>query len=124
MSGSLITNEKENTQSSEIDTEFLLKYFKDHDIKQISLTPERELLIEYNSGQTEISGKTNNQGLQKVLSYYQKSGQTSLSQNDLVNSNETKNPSSNKAIISTFIIGTLIVGAVIGVLARNKKKRK
>jgi len=126
MSGGLITNETENIQSPEIDAEFLLKYFQDHDIKQISLTPEGKLLIEYNSGQTRISEKTNNLELQKVLSYYQKNNQTSLNQKDLVNLNENnsnvvENPHGNKAIISTLIVGTLIIGAVIGILASKKK---
>jgi hypothetical protein len=125
MSGSLVANETENTQSPEIDTEFLLKFFQEHNIKRISLTPKRELLIEYNNGRTEVSGKTNNPELQKVISYYQKNSQISLSQQDLASLNETNsNPVINKAMISTLIIGTLIIGAVVGILVRKKKSQK
>src|SRR6185369_12834576 len=77
MSESLVANETENNQSSEIDIEFLLKFFQEHDIKKIELKSERELLIEYNDGRVEIGGKTNNPEFQKVISYYQKNGQVS-----------------------------------------------
>src|SRR5207248_2116218 len=96
MSGGSIANEIEiPNPAKEIDTEFLLKYFQDHDIKQMSLTLEGKLLIEYNSGRTEISEKTNNQELQKVIGYYQKNNQINLSQQDLINLQGT-NPSTGK----------------------------
>jgi len=64
MSKGLITNEvKKDKTPEEIDNEFLLKFFQSRSIKQVSLTPEGNLLIEYNSGKTEIITKkqVNNQ---------------------------------------------------------------
>jgi len=131
MSGGIITNGKENTNSlKEIDTEFLLRYFQDHGIKQISLTPEGKLLIEYNDGRTEIGEKTNNQEFQKLISYYQKSGQTSLNQKDLINLNDTTNssqlsPSNSKSmLVGALVGGTLIIGIVVGILMMRKKSKK
>jgi len=129
MSGGSIANEIESLNpAKEIDTEFLLKYFQDHDIKQISLTSEGKLLIEYNNGQTKISEKTNNQELQKVIGYYQKNGQTNLSQQDLINlqgtnSSTGKNSNNSKLLtgIGLGIGGALIIGAVIGILVRKQK---
>ncbi|CAG8774576.1 8736_t:CDS:2 [Gigaspora margarita] len=105
MSSGLITNgvEKDKTPK-EIDNEFLLKFFQSKNIKQISLTPEGNLLIEYNSGKSEIvfNEQANNQELQKVISYYRNNNQTNLSQQDLINMNGTNSPTEkpkdNKAI--------------------------
>jgi len=121
MNGGLVTNRVENTNSPEkMDTEFLLQYFQEHDIKQISLTPEGELLIEYNDGRTEISEKVNNQELQKVISYYQKNGQTNLSQQDLINAanatnSPTATPKNNHVLLASLGIGgVLAIGVIIG----------
>src|SRR6185369_15361439 len=84
LSGGVITHSEKNRQS---DNEFLLKYFQENDIKEISLTPEGNLLIKYNRGKSEIitGDQSNNQELQKVISYYQENNQTSLSRQDLIN---------------------------------------
>ena len=61
-------NRSENSQLPvKIDTEFLLKYFKDHDIKQISLIPERKLLIEYNNGKSEIATDEQTNNNQEII---------------------------------------------------------
>jgi hypothetical protein len=128
-SGGLITNRAENNQSPEIDTEFLLKYFQEHNIKKISLTPERELLIEYNDGRTEISGKDNQPELQKLISYYRDNNQIDLSQQDLINMTDTNspatNPKNNNALLIGFGIGgVLIIGVVVGLWLRKSKVKK
>ncbi|CAI2197152.1 14169_t:CDS:2, partial [Funneliformis geosporum] len=118
--GGIITHsgEKENPQ---LDNDFLLKYFQEKDIKQIELTPEGNLLIEYNSGKSKIitNSQVRQQELQKVISFYQKSGQTSLTQQDLVNMNNSnsipsKNTNNNNLLISLGLGGVLIIGLVIG----------
>ena len=122
MSGGSVKNEIENPNPpKEIDIEFILQYFQDHDIKQISLTPEGNLLIEYNDGRTEISEKTQNQELQKVIGYYQKNGQISLSQQELTNmannySTPAKNPNTNNNLLIGLGLGAggaVIIGAVV-----------
>src|SRR6185369_4352489 len=126
MSGGVITKQVEKDQ--QLDNEFLLKYFQENDIKEISLTPEGNLLIEYNSGKTEVitNDQANNQELQKVISYYQKNKQTNLSQQDLIdktnsNSAQPKNTNNNALLISCGLGGTLIIGIVIGLWLRKSK---
>ena len=63
--------------------------------------------------------RPNRQGLQKVISYYQKNNQTNLSQQDLINmsnpNSPTTSPKNNHALLISFgIVGALIVGMVIG----------
>ncbi|CAG8603453.1 257_t:CDS:2 [Ambispora gerdemannii] len=122
MSGRLITNDNEKAKTSEkIDNEFLLQYFQEKNIKQISLTPDGNLLIEYNSDKTEIinNNQANNQELQKVISYYQKNNQTNLSQQDLISMSDTNSsttsPKNNHVLLISFgIVGALMVGTAIG----------
>jgi len=119
MNGGVITKQVEKNQ--QLDNEFLLKYFQENDIKEISLTPEGNLLIEYNSGETATitNDQVNRQGLQKVISYYQKNNQTNLSQQDLINmsgtNSSTTSPKNNHALLISFGIGgVLIIGIVVG----------
>ncbi|CAG8691180.1 12589_t:CDS:2 [Ambispora leptoticha] len=117
MSGGVITRrgEKENQQ---LNNELLLKYFRENDIKEISLTPEGNLLIKYNSDQTKIiTSDQTNQELQKVIIYCQENNQTNLSQQDLINktnSPTTKSENSNNLLAIIGIGGALIIGVVIG----------
>jgi ABC-type Na+ efflux pump permease subunit len=99
----------------------LLKYFQENDIKEISLTPEGNLLIEYNSGKTETitNDQVNRQGLQKVISYYQKNNQTNLSQQDLINKTNSNSPATspkngNNSLVALVIGGVLVIGIVVG----------
>jgi len=119
MSGGVITKQVEKNQ--QLDNEFLLKYFQENDIKEISLTPEGNLLIEYNSGQTETitNDQVNRQGLQKVISYYQKNNQTNLSQQDLINKTNSNSPATspkngNNLLAVLVIGGVLVIGIVVG----------
>jgi hypothetical protein len=128
MSGRVANHQREKAN---LDNEFLLKYFQEHDIKEISLTPERSLLIEYNSGKSEIktSGQNDSQELKKVINYYQETGQKNLSRNDLINmtstnSLPTKTPTNNAILISCGIVLTLIIGVGIGLIVSKKKKEK
>ena len=129
MSGGVITKQVEKDQ--QLDNEFLLKYFQENDIKEISLTPEGNLLIEYNSGETATitNDQANRQGLQKVISYYQKNNQTNLSQQDLINMSDTNSPTTspknNHALLISFGIGgVLIIGMVIGLWLKKNKVKK
>jgi len=112
MSGGVITKQVDKDQ--QLDHEFLLKYFQEHDIKEISLTQEGNLLIEYNTGKTETitNDQANRQGLQKVISYYQKNNQTNLSQQDLVNTSNTNSPTTSPKSNNTLLIG-FIIGVVL-----------
>lgn len=130
MSGGVVSHQGEKA-NHQLDNEFLLKYLQEHDIKRISLTPERSLLIEYNSGETEIKvvDQNNNQELQKVINYYQETGQRDLSRNDLINmtstnSSPTKTPTNNAMLISCGIGLILIIGVGIGLIVSKKKKEK
>jgi len=135
MSGGLITHGSEKTNSSEkMDNEFLLRYFQENDIKEISLTHEGNLRIEHNSGETKIivDEQANRQGeFQKVIDYCQKSGQTNLSQQDLlINKNNSANslatnPKNNNALlIVSVLVGVLAVGIIIGLWLRKNKVKK
>jgi len=112
MSGGVIIKQVDKDQ--QLDNEFLLKYFQEHDIKEISLTQEGNLLIEYNTGKTETitSDQANRQGLQKVISYYQKNNQTNLSQQDLINTSNTNSPTTSPKSNNTLLIG-FIIGVVL-----------
>ncbi|CAG8643351.1 3237_t:CDS:2 [Paraglomus brasilianum] len=119
MSGGVITKQVEKNQ--QLDNEFLLKYFQENDIKEISLTPEGNLLIEYNSGKTETitNDQVNRQGLQKVISYYQKNNQTNLNQQDLINKTNSNSPATspkngNNSLAALVIGGVLVIGIVVG----------
>ena len=130
--GRLIANGNEKTKSSEkIDKEFLLQYFQEKNIKQISLTPDGNLLIEYNSGKSEIitSDQANSRKLQKVISYYQENNRTNLSRKDLINESNsnspTANPKNNNALLVGFGIGgALVIGMSIGLLLKKRNVKK
>ena len=120
MRGGVITDPKAK-ENQQLDNEFLLKYFQENDIKEISLTQEGNLLIEYNSGKTETitNDQVNRQGLQKVISYYQKNNQTNLSQQDLINKTNSNSPATspkngNNSLAVLVIGGVLVIGIVVG----------
>jgi hypothetical protein len=135
MGGSLVAHDnKKNELSEKVDNEFLLRYFQENDIKEISLTHEGNLQIEKNSGETKIINIINDEQvsleLQKVIDYYQKSGRTSLSQEVLIDKDNvtdlpTTNPKNNHALlIGLGIGGVLIIGVVIGLWLRKSKVKK
>jgi carbamoylphosphate synthase small subunit len=130
MSGGVITHQEEKLKHR-LDKEFLLKYFQEHDIKEISLIPEGNLLIEYNSGKSEIitSDQANSQKLQKVISYYQENNRTNLNRKDLINKSNsnlpTANPKNNNALLVGFGIGgALVIGMSIGLLLKKRNVKK
>ncbi|CAI2192873.1 18617_t:CDS:2 [Funneliformis geosporum] len=131
MAGGLIVHQEKEKSPEQKDNEFLLQYFQDHDIKQISLNPEGNLLVEYNSGKSQVisNKQVNHKELQKLIAYYQKSGQTSLTQQDLVNMNNSnsitpKNTNNHTLLISLGLGGALIIGLVIGLAMRKNKVKK
>ncbi|CAI2194512.1 10933_t:CDS:2 [Funneliformis geosporum] len=131
MAGGLIVHQEKEKSPEQVDNEFILQYFQDHDIKRISLNPEGNLLVEYNSGKSQVifNKQANNKELQKLIAYYQKSGQTSLTQQDLVNANNSnsitpKNTNNHTLLISLGLGGALIIGLVIGLWLRKNKVKK
>jgi len=123
----LVANRTENTKSpTQADTEILLQYFKDHDIKEISLESKDNLMIIYNDGRS--ANQFNSQELQKVISYCQKNGQTSLSRQELINLENTNSPQATTASDNNKIIWIgcsagifLAIGIVAGLLLRKRK---
>jgi len=110
------------------------------DIKQIALTSDGNLIIEFNNsasnhsiGQVITSEQiNNNQELQKIKNYCQQNGKNSLSQqelNSLINgnktsapTNKTKNDNNNTLAIGLVAAFALIVGLVIGLVVKRKKR--
>ncbi|KLL03031.1 MAG: hypothetical protein MRERV_56c001 [Mycoplasmataceae bacterium RV_VA103A] len=123
--GLISEGEKEN---SELDKEGLLKIFQKYSISQMSLTTTGDLLIEYNSGKSEVWTKErlNQSEFKKVIGYYQTSGQTSLSQQELNNLLNTATPrnSNNTLLIASIIGGALVLGIVVGLFWRKRKISK
>ncbi|CAI2182574.1 3664_t:CDS:2 [Funneliformis geosporum] len=129
--GGVITHSEEKENSS-LDNDFWLKYFQEKDIKQITLTPKGNLLIEYNNGKSKMitNSQVQQSEFQKVISYCQKNNQTNLSQQDLINmrsnSNSPTTSSKNNIIllVTLGISGVLIIGIIVGLWLRKNKVRK
>lgn len=111
------------------------------DIKQITLTSDGSLVIEFNkSGKTTFATQTilseqiiHNQELQKAKGYLQKEGKTSISQqefNKLISSNSTvanstKKPENSYVLLIVGGIGILVIGVLATFFTiRNKKKKR
>ncbi|CAG8601462.1 12765_t:CDS:2 [Ambispora gerdemannii] len=107
------------------------------DIKQITLTPDGNLVIEFNKSENNNSQETqiitdqqinSSQELQTVKNYLQKSKQKSASQQELnnilnTNSNTTEKPKDNSNILLVVGIGgALTIGLLIGLFIRRKRK--
>jgi len=124
-----VVSETDNSKSLvKNDAESLLQYFQDHDIKQISLTSEGNLLAKYNTGKSEVINN-NNKELQKVIELCQKNGLTVLSRQNLtnmINSNSTSldKPKNNDKIITYSIVGLAIMALVRITILLVKPKRK
>ncbi|CAG8568809.1 6551_t:CDS:2 [Paraglomus brasilianum] len=115
-------------------------------IKQITLTADGNLVIEFNSEKLENGDSisqnqqvitseqiNNNQELQKIKNYCQRNGKNSLSQqelNSLINTNKSdsalankiKNDNNNTLAIGLVAAFALIVGLVIGLVVKRKKR--
>ncbi|CAG8620169.1 23_t:CDS:1, partial [Paraglomus occultum] len=106
------------------------------DIKQVTLTADGDLIIEFNNSenshsisQVVTSGQiNNNQELQKIKNYCQRNGKNSLSQQELnsiltANSTATESPKegNNTLLVGGIICAALIVGVVTGLLLKKKK---
>jgi hypothetical protein len=131
MNGGAIARKQER-KNLQLDNKFLLKYFREQEIKQIQLTPEGNLLIEYNKGKSEVIFKkqaNNSEELQKVIGYYQKNNQTNLSREDLINMVNSNSPTTssnnnNGSLVAFGIGGSLIIGIIIGLWLRKNKVKK
>jgi len=123
----------------------LIQLFKVQNIKQISLTNERGLLIEYNPTNSSESNRDDNQLLvmsneevvnksefQVVQSYLQENNKSSLNQqelNALLNTNSVQwpGPNSNGNLGKNLAIGVgvlLVIGLLISLLVKNKRVKK
>jgi len=113
-------------------------------IKQITLTADGNLVIEFNSEKLENGDSisqnqqvitseqiNNNQELQAIKNYCQQNGKNSLSQQELSNilgvnsTSSTEKPSTTNNILLVGIIGgTLAIGIGIGLLSKRRKNKK
>ncbi|CAG8591584.1 31481_t:CDS:2 [Racocetra persica] len=105
-------------------------------VKKITLREDGKLEIEFNNsenGNYSISQIvtdeqiSNNQELQKIKNYCQEKGKTSLEQQELnsllsVTTPEKPRDGNNSLLIISIFGGTLIVGIVIGLFWRKKKR--
>jgi len=108
------------------------------DIKQITLTPDGNLVIEFNKSENDNSEQvvqtvtdeqiSVNQELQIVKNYLQKNKQKSASQQELnnvlsTNSTSTEKPEDNNSILLVVGVGgALTIGLLIGLFVRRKRK--
>jgi len=110
------------------------------DIKQITLTPDGNLVIEFNKSENDNSEQvvqtvtdeqiSINQELQIVKNYLQKNKQKSASQQELnnvlsTNSTSTEKPEDNNSILLVVGVGgALTIGLLIGLFVRRKRNIK
>ena len=135
-------NTAKSTENSPIKTDNqtpISQYLRD--IKQVTLTADGNLIIEFNSsasnhliGQVITSEQiSTNQELQAIKNYCQQNGKNSLSQqelNSLINANKTdsaltnksKDDNNNALAIGLVAAFALIVGLVIGLVVKRKKR--
>ena len=101
-----------------------MTYFKQHNIKSITLQGDK-LLIEYNNNSPTETKPTNNSELQLIQSYCQAKGLTSLSLNDLQKTNTQQPFNWTTWLIGGGIALVIIIGTIIYfVLIRKKEPKK
>jgi hypothetical protein len=113
-SGGVITH-SEAKETHQLDNKLLLKIFQEHDIKEVSLTTEGDLLIKYNSGKSKtLTKNANDHELQKISNFCQKTGQLSLSRQDLntLANHNSVSPQPNSWLTPTLLIGGSVVVAI------------
>src|SRR6185312_7626820 len=134
-------NAPKSTENSPVKTDNqtpISQYLRD--IKQVTLTSDGNLIIEFNnSASNHSTGQvitteqiSTNQELQKIKNYCQQNGKNSLSQQELnglinanktsVPTNKTKNDNNNALGIGLVAAFALIVGLVIGLVVKRKKR--
>lgn len=113
-----VGGQRENDNSEK---ESILNHFKQHNIKSITLQ-NNQLLIEYNTSQTEIKDP-NNQELQAIKSYAEKLGKSEITLKDLEASNPSQTPKSNQVLYwGLGIVGVLVAGVIVWLIIKNKNK--
>jgi hypothetical protein len=136
-------NPANSTENSPIKTDNQTLIINLKDIKQITLTTDGNLVIEFNNSESNHSISqvitseqiNNNQELQKVKNYCQKNNKSALNQqelNSLINANKTnstptpktKDDNNNALGIGLAIVVALIVGLAIGLVLKRKKGTK
>jgi len=133
-------NAPKSTENSPVKTDNqtpISQYLRD--IKQVTLTSDGNLIIEFNnSASNHSTGQvitteqiSTNQELQKIKNYCQQNGKNSLSQQELSNilgvnsaSSTEKPPTTNNILLVGIIGGTLVIGIGIGLLSKRRKNKK
>ena len=140
-------NKKENAPklpSKDLNINSLIQYFQNRNIKQISLTTEGNLLIEYYAYHNKNKNTKNNASItetitperqesnspefQEVKSYLQKTNKKELSQQELINMNRanatpTEKPKNNNALWMGGVAVALVIGMVVGLLVKNRVRK-
>ena len=138
---------KENSPklpSKDLNTNSLIQYFQNRNIKQISLTPEGNLLIEYYAYHNKNKNVKNNTTItetitperqessspefQEVKNYLQRTNKKELSQQELINmtranATPTEKPKNNNALWIGGIAVALVIGVVVGLLVKNRVRK-
>lgn len=121
--GSLVASETKSFP------QLLLDYFQKRGIEKITLTPERNLLVEYQNKPSEII-IGNQLEEKKILAFFQTNAKNSLSRQELtamlgnINSSLSVQNDNNYWKIGLGIGGVLVVGIVIRIFLRKRNLKK
>lgn len=130
-------SEEKTKANNQFDSKILLNYFQKNNINKVSLV-ENQLVIEYhspvkNSSQVvfpqTIVNLDQDQELQNIVNYCQKTGKNSLSREELNNLTENDQssvakPTSNNSFWPLVLGGVLALGVVIVYFSKKKRQKK